>query len=303
MIAPDLAPREIGRSGIVTSVLGLGCNSLGWRADVATSIRIVRRALDCGITFFDTADVYGRRGGSEELLGQGLGRDRARVVIATKFGAAMHHGARHGQASRNYIETALEGSLGRLRTDWVDLYQLHWHDPLTPIGETLDALEKMRRAGKIRAAGCCNLTLPQYLEAVQAAADLGIAGFVSLQAEYSAIARDVEAELLPALIDNGAGLVPYFPLAGGLLTGKYDAAGSGSSRGRLDDFAQHRGRFLNDAMQARLAAWRETAAASGMSLLSCSLRWLASRPGVATIIAGASTPDQVSANARALGSA
>lgn len=281
------------------SVLGLGCNSLGWRADEAASHAIVHAALDLGITFFDTADVYGRRGGSERLLGAALGKRRQDVLIATKFGAAMQQETPHVRASRGYVVEAVERSLRRLGTDWIDLYQLHWHDPDTPIEETLGALDDLRRQGKIRAAGCCNLSAGQFLEARRLTRTYGLAQFVSVQAAYSALERDVEVALLPAIVEEGASLIPYFPLAGGLLTGKYRIA-SETSRGRLDEFEPHRFRFLSDLRLEEVEKLRATARQAGKSILAYSLQWLRDQKGVAVLIAGASRPEQVIANAGAM---
>lgn len=222
-----LETRCIGNSGLRASVLGLGCNSLGWVADAPKSRSIVWTALDVGITFFDTADVYGRHGGSELLLGEALGQRRKDVLVATKFGAPMRRDHPPVQASRRYVAEAVEASLKRLGTDWIDLYQLHWHDPDTPIAETLDVLDRMKRDGKIRAAGCCNLTATQFVDAQRCAREFALAPFVSLQAPYSLLEREVEDEILPALAADGAGLIPYFPLAAGVLS---SVDGSGFAR-------------------------------------------------------------------------
>ena len=299
MTLTELPRRRIGRSDLMATALGLGCNNFGWRTDAETSREIVHAALDLGVNFFDTADIYGRRGGSERLLGAALGNRRKDVLIATKFGAAMTREAPAAQASPAYIARAVDDSLTRLGTDYIDLYQMHWHDPEIPIAETLGALERLREQGKILAAGCCNLGLVQVLEAMDCAAGMGLEGFVSIQAPYSAIEREIEQDLIPTLTQNNLSLIPYFPLAGGLLSGRYDHD-SPAPRGRLDEFAPHKARFLSPERLHDLKQIRQSADAEGRSLLSYSLRWLYEQPAVAVIIAGASRADHVRRNFAAL---
>src|SRR5437868_8231225 len=236
--------RNLGRSGLRVSLVGLGCNNFGQRMDLESSRAVIHEALDEGITLFDTADVYGGRGGSETVLGQVLGERRKDIVLASKFGMAMDEGEKKG-ASRRYIMAAIEASLRRLRTDWIDLYQVHRHDPLTPVEETLGALTDLVRAGKVRYVGCSNFSAAQMTEAQWAAKYHGLHGFVSAQDEYSLLRRDLEAENLPMMERYGLGLLPYFPLASGLLTGKHKrgalAAGSRLTTPALT------GRFTTDA--------------------------------------------------------
>ncbi|MEI9984831.1 MAG: aldo/keto reductase [Aliidongia sp.] len=213
--------RNLGKSGLRVSLVGLGCNNFGMKLDVEGTRKVVHKALDVGITLFDTADIYGNAGGSETCLGQVLGDRRKDIVLATKFANPMGEGEMKKGASRRYIVSAVEASLKRLRTDWIDLYQQHVPDPLTPIDETLRALEDLVRSGKVRYIGCSNFKAWQVVEAQWTARSAGLSGFVSCQDEYSLLVRDIEKELLPAAEAYGLGLLPYFPLASGLLTGKY----------------------------------------------------------------------------------
>src|SRR3954468_10329656 len=213
--------RNVGRSGLRVSVVGLGCDNFGMRLDLAATRAVVERALERGITLFDTADSYGNRGGSETMLGEVLGARRKDIVLATKFSSPMSDQQPLRSASRRYIMGAVEASLRRLRTDWIDLYQQHWPDPLTPIDETLRALDDLVRQGKVRYIGCSNFPAWQVVEAAWTARSHNLNPFVSCQDEYSLIYRKAEEELMPAARKYGMGLLPYFPLASGLLTGKY----------------------------------------------------------------------------------
>ena len=213
--------RPLGKSDLQVSVAGLGCNNLGGRIDLEASRRVVHKALDLGITMFDTADAYGNRGGSESALGAILGARRKDVVLATKFGMSMDDAGSLKGASRSYIPRALEASLKRLQTDWIDLYQIHWPDPQTPIEQTLRALDDLVRQGKVRYIGCSNFAAWQMVEAQWTSRHHGLAAFISCQNEYSLLVRDAERELVPAMEVYGLGLLPYFPLASGLLSGKY----------------------------------------------------------------------------------
>src|ERR1700710_2946305 len=213
--------RNLGRSGLRVSSIGLGCNNFGGRIDEAAAKAVIHKALDLGITLFDTADVYGERGGSETVMGRILGDDRKRIVLATKFAAPMDDSGEKVGGSRQYIMAAVEDSLRRLKTDWIDLYQMHRTDPRTPIEETLRALDDLIRQGKVRYIGCSNFPAWQMTEAAWIARTAGLSGFVSCQDEYSLVHRAPEAELLPAARSLGLGLLPYFPLASGSLTGKY----------------------------------------------------------------------------------
>ena len=213
--------RNVGQSGLRVSVVGLGCNNFGGRTDLDATRAVVHKALDLGVTLFDTSDTYGERGGSETYLGELLGARRKDIVLATKFGMAMDDEGRLNGASRGYIMSEVEASLRRLKTDWIDLYQLHRPDPLTPIEETLGALDDLVRQGKVRYIGCSNLAAWQVAVAQSTARQQRLTGFVSCQDQYSLLVRGIERELVPAMRHLGLGLLPYAPLAGGLLTGKY----------------------------------------------------------------------------------
>src|SRR5262249_34447648 len=213
--------RNLGKSGLQVSLVGLGCNNFGGRIDLAATRKVVHRALDLGITLFDTADIYGERGRSEEYLGECLGDRRKEIVLATKFGMPMDDAGIRKGASRRYILSGVEASLKRLKTDWIDLYQLHQPDPLTPIEETLRALDDLIRHSKVRYMGWSNLAPGPVVEALWMADRALLNRFVSCQDEYGLVVREPERELIPAIDRFGLGLLPYFPLASGLLTGKY----------------------------------------------------------------------------------
>lgn len=290
--------RTLGTSGLTVSVVGLGCNAFGTRVDAAGVTAIVDAAVEAGVTFFDTADIYGF-GASEELLGAALEGRRDDVVVATKFGMDMEgrNGPDHGaRASRRYVRRAVEASLRRLRTDHIDLYQLHQPDLVTPVEETLSALDELVREGKVRYVGCSNFAAWEVTEAHWVARTRGLQPFVSAQNEYSLYNRVAEDELVPACQAAGVGLVPYFPLAYGLLTGKY-SPGSAPAGTRLSAPGQrHR---LDGADFGRVAALQEYADVRGVDLLSVAVGGLAAQPAVGSIIAGVSRPAQVAANVRA----
>jgi aryl-alcohol dehydrogenase-like predicted oxidoreductase len=291
--------RPVGRSGLVVSVVGLGCNAFGTRIDEDQTREVVAAALDEGVTLFDTADSYGN-GVSEELLGRALGRRRDDVVVATKFG--MPAGGINGpdwqpRASRGYIRRAVEGSLRRLGTDWIDLYQLHQPDLVTPYDETLATLGDLISEGKIRYAGCSNLHAWEVVDAHWTAVSAGLPGFVSAQNEYSLYNRSAEAELVPACLRLGMGLLPYFPLAYGLLTGKYSRGEAAPEGTRLAlEGQRHR---LEGADWRRVDALQQYADARGLSLLAVAIGGLAAQPAVASVIAGATRPEQVRTNVAA----
>jgi aryl-alcohol dehydrogenase-like predicted oxidoreductase len=290
--------RNVGRSPLTVSTVGLGCNNFGVRLELEAARAVVHRALDLGITLLDTADNYGRRGGSERMLGQILGSRRKAVVIATKFGTAMDDEGRLQGASRRYIMTAVEASLRRLNTDWIDLYQLHWPDPDTPIEETLRALDDLVREGKVRFVGSSNMAGAQLSEADRIAREYGLRSFVSAQNPYSLLRRDAERDVIPAVEWCGLGLIPYFPLASGLLTGKYrrDHIPDGS---RLATPRPHEVVFRDKAdwdLIETLDAWCR---ARGRSLLELAFGWLLARPVTASVIAGATTPEQLEQNCAA----
>lgn len=289
----------LGDSGLVVSVVGLGCNNFGRKVDAAGTRSILDAAADCGITLLDTADAYGDpRGTSEEVMGAALKGRRDDFVLATKFGldVAGANGPDFGaRGSRRYIRQAIEGSLRRLQTDYIDLYQLHMPDPNTPIEETVDALDDLVREGKVRYLGHSNLTGWQIADAHWVAATSGASPFVSAQNHYSLMERDAEAEVIPACERFGLGLLPYFPLARGLLTGKYakGAPPPSGSKLEVDDG------YVTDAKLDRVEALRDLAESWGITLLDIAMGGLAAQPAVASVIAGATSPDQVRANAAA----
>lgn len=292
--------RTLGKSGLQVSLVGLGCNNFGGRIDLEASRRVVHKALDLGITLFDTADFYGERGGSETVLGQVLGDRRKDIVLATKFGMPMDDAGSLKGASRRYMLSAVEASLRRLKTDWIDLYQLHTPDPLTPIEETLRALEDLIRQGKVRYIGCSNLPAWQVVEALWTARHLGVNAFVSCQDEYSLLVRNPERELLPAMEAYGLGLLPYFPLACGLLSGKYKRNTPMPEGARLTTTQRFADRFLTDANWQTLERLEGFCATRGRSVLELALSWLTARPTVCSVIAGATRPEQVEQNVKAI---
>ncbi len=287
--------RQLGNSGLQVSVVGLGCNNFGWRSDLEASRRVVDKALALGVTLLDTADIYGDLGGSEEALGQILGDRRKDIVLATKFGMAMDKEERLKGASRRYIMRAVEASLKRLRTDWIDLYQVHRPDPLTPIEETLRALDDLVRQGKVRYIGCSNYAAWQVVDAAWTARERNLGAFISCQDEYSLVARDIERELLPAIQSHGLGLLPYFPLASGLLSGKYKrgALPEGTRLAAIQGLGQ---RYLTEENWQKVERLEAFASARGHNLLELAFAWLLARPRVASVIAGATTPEQVEQN-------
>lgn len=291
--------RNLGPSGLQVSVVGLGCNNFGGRVDLEASRAVVDRALDLGITFLDTADIYGNKGGSETALGEILGARRKDIVLATKFGMPMDPDRGLTGASRRYIMTAVEDSLRRLKTDWIDLYQLHQSDPRTPIEETLRALDDLVRQGKVRYIGCSNLPAWQVSDALWTSRHLNLTRFISCQDEYSLIVRNHERQLIPAMEHYGLSLLPYFPLASGLLTGKYKRGAPPPSGTRLAAMKERANAYLteeNFALVERLTAFAE---ARGHTLLELAFSWLACRPYVASVIAGATKPEQVEQNVQA----
>ena len=292
----DLQTRPLGDSGLEVSVIGLGCNNFGRRVDLDGTRAVVDAALAEGVTFFDTADIYGGRGASEELLGQVLQGRRDQVVLATKFGMDMGDG-RGPRGSRDYILQAVEASLRRLRTDVIDVYWYHQPDGETPIAETLETLDELVRAGTVRTIGASNFSAEQIEEADQIARERGLARFVAVQNEYSLLVRDAEQEVLPACERLGIGFVPYFPLASGLLTGKYRRGQAPPPGTRLAG----RERVASDEQFDLLDAIERYAQERRVSVLEVAIGALLARPAVSSVIAGATKPDQVSANARAAG--
>ena len=291
--------RNLGRSGLRVSAVGLGCNNFGGRIDLEATRAVIGKALDVGITLFDTADVYGERGGSETCMGQVLGDDRKRIVLATKFGMPMDDGGQSQGGSRRYVFAAVEASLRRLKTDWIDLYQLHRADPLTPIEETLRALEDLSRAGKIRYYGCSNLPAWQVVEAMWTAKTLNLSGFVSCQDEYSMLVREAEPELMPAMRAYGLGLLPYFPLASGLLTGKYRRNMPMPAEARLTKTQRLADRYLTEANWSKAEKVIDWAEARGTAPVELAIAWLLHRAPVSSVIAGATKPEQIEQNVKA----
>ena len=294
----DMTFRRLGQSGLTVSTIGLGGNNFGLRLDLDASRAVIVTALDEGITLIDTSDSYGA---SEEILGEVLDGRRDDVVIATKFGSDLRggNGADFGaRGSRRYIRRAVERSLRRLRTDWIDLYQMHVPDPATPIEETLSALDDLVHEGKVRYVGHSNFTAWATADADWIARSKGYERFVSAQNEYSLMRRGVEAELLPACEHYGLGFLPYFPLFSGLLTGKYRRGEPPPEGSRYHVW--NLGKRLSDDRFDVIEKLEAYAAEHGVTLLDVAIGYLAAQPAVASVIAGATTPEQVRANAGAL---
>ncbi|WP_437303388.1 aldo/keto reductase [Sorangium sp. So ce388] len=293
----QMEKRRIG--SLEVSVVGIGCNNFGGRIDEQRTAAVVDAALDAGINFFDTADFYGGTR-SEELLGRALGGRRSQVIIATKFGLPLDD-ERKGGAKPAYIQRAVEDSLRRLGTDWIDLYQIHRPDPETPIGDTLDALDALVRAGKVREIGNSNFSASQ-LRGAEEATRKGAARFVSVQNEYSLLQREPELEVLAESERLGLAFLPYFPLASGLLSGKYLADRPAPEGARLSTPGDRlTARFLTEQNRGAAEALAAFASSRGHTLLELAFSWLAGRPTVASVIAGATSPEQVRANAAAVG--
>jgi aryl-alcohol dehydrogenase-like predicted oxidoreductase len=295
--------RQLGASGLTVSVVGLGCNNFGSRAGLDQTRAVVDAAIDSGITLFDTADVYGWRsgnyGGSEKFLGEVLKGRRDQIVLATKFGSHMGPDAGppdEARGSRRYVYRAVEASLRRLQTDYIDLYQQHQPDRSTPVEETLAALDDLVTQGKIRYAGSSNFAGWQIVEADWVARTEHRNRFISAQNHYSLLHRDAENEILPACQRYGVGLLPYFPLANGLLTGKYQRNQPIPQGTRLSDRATD-GTLFTDELFDHLDALEKYAAERDQTLLTVAIAGLAAQPTVSSVISGAMTPDQVRANA------
>ncbi|HVW81267.1 MAG TPA: aldo/keto reductase [Mycobacteriales bacterium] len=291
----DMRFRRLGNSGLTVSVVGIGCNNFGRRIDLEATREVVHAALDAGVTLFDTADIYGE---SEEFLGEVLGSSRADIVLATKFGMDM--GGKLGpdwgaRGSRRYIRKAVESSLRRLRTDWIDLYQMHQPDPETPIEETLAALDELVDEGKVRYVGCSNFSGWQLADAEWTARTKGFERFISAQNHYSLIERGVEAELVPACLEYGVGVLPFYPLANGLLSGKYRRGEQAPEGSRLSGRAE----WLSDARFDEVEPLMSYAEERGITLLEVAIGGLAAQPAVASVIAGATKPEQIRSNVAA----
>jgi aryl-alcohol dehydrogenase-like predicted oxidoreductase len=293
--------RTLGSSGLKLSLIGLGCNNFGGRIDLEATRKVIDATLAAGVNHLDTADIYGGGGKSEDFIGQCLGARRKDVVLATKYGKPMADNPSDTRGARAYILSAVEASLRRLRTDWIDLLYMHEPDPATPIEESLRAVEELVASGKIRALAGSNFTAGEIGEAVDTAKRLGGAGFVATQDEYSLLERGIEDALLPVLETHRLALVPYFPLAGGALSGKYRKGQPLPEGARLTAAKASADRFLGggrDSMVEALAAFAEQ---RGHNLLELALSWLAARPQVVSIITGATRPEQIGANVRAVG--
>lgn len=295
--------RHLGESGLVVSAVGLGCNNLGRPGTAAESLAgsraLVAAAIDAGVNLFDVADVYGApRGRSEELLGQALSGRRDHAIISTKFGVDMQgtNGPDFGaRGSRRYVKRAVEASLRRLGTDWIDLYQMHRGDPGTPIEETLGALDDLVREGLIRYAGVCNLAGWQVADAVWLTRSNNLKSLVAVENHYSLLEREAERELIPACQRFGLSLLPYFPLGNGLLTGKYHRGAEPPANARLAG----RTRLLADAPWDRIEKLRAFADERGLPMATVAIGWLSAQPHIGSVIAGATTPEQAAANAGA----
>jgi aryl-alcohol dehydrogenase-like predicted oxidoreductase len=293
--------RRLGNSGLQVSAVGLGCNNFGMRCDAEATRAVVHRALDEGITLFDTADIYGGRGKSEELLGRALGDRRRDVVIATKFGGPMGDHPYQRGASRRYVMAAAEASLRRLGTDYIDLYQLHFPDPATPQEETLDALDSLVRAGKVRYLGSSNFAGWQLADAIWISRANHLASYVSAQNQYNLLDRRIERELVPACRHFGVGILPYFPLASGFLTGKYRRGAEPPAGTRLALMRPMADRVMTEQNFATLERLEEFARTRGHTMVELATSWLAMQPEVSSVIAGATRPEQVSENVKAAG--
>lgn len=291
--------RSLGNSGLVVSVVGLGCNNFGRRLDTGATRTVVDAAIDTGITLLDTSDTYGGAGRSEEILGEVLTTRRDQVVLATKFGHSnvdMGYGPAAGaKGGRSYIMRAVEHSLRRLRTDYIDLYQLHTPDPATPIEETLVALGDLVTQGKVRYIGHSNFSGWQIADAASAARELRTAPFISAQNHWSLLERGSEAEVVPAAVHYGLGVLPYFPLANGLLTGKIRRGQAPPEGSRLAS----RREYITDEKLDKVEALVGWAKERGLTILDVAIGGLAAQPGCSSVIAGATTPEQVKANAAA----
>jgi aryl-alcohol dehydrogenase-like predicted oxidoreductase len=292
--------RNLGGSGLRVSAVGLGCNNFGQRTDLETSRKVIHRAIDLGITLFDTADIYAGMGGSEIVLGEVLGDRRKDIVLATKFSKPMSTDGTKQGASRRYIMSAVEASLVRLKTDYIDLYQQHDYDPLTPIEETLRALDDLIRQGKVRYIGNSNFPAWRVAEAEFFARQMNVSRFVSCQDEYSLVVREIEKDLLPAAQQYRLGLLPFFPLASGLLTGKYKRGAAAPDDTRFGKSPALRDRYVTPRNEDIVGKLQAFAQARGHSMLELAFSWLLSRPQVSSVIAGATRVEQVEQNATAI---
>ncbi|HZZ07076.1 MAG TPA: aldo/keto reductase [Candidatus Binataceae bacterium] len=291
--------RNMGTSGLKVSAVGLGCNNFAMKCDAEQTRAIVHRALDEGITLFDTADAYGNCGGSEELLGKALGKRRREVIVASKFGMSMGDGPYLHGASRRYVMAAAEDSLRRLNTDYIDLYQLHFPDPETPQEETLEALADLVRAGKVRYLGCSNFAAWQLAEALGISRARGLPAYISAQNQYNLLEREIERELIPACRHFGVGVLPFFPLASGFLTGKYRRGAEPVKGTRMALLERVARRTLTGPNFDLLEKLEQFTRERGHTLLELAVGWLVSEPQNSSVICGATSPEQVSENVKA----
>ncbi|MEW6142345.1 MAG: aldo/keto reductase [Chloroflexota bacterium] len=289
---------SLGNSGLKVSRIGLGCNNFGWWADEATSATVVHRALDLGVNFFDTADWYDR-GHSEEFLGKALTGRRQQVVIATKFGAAMGDSPNEKGGSRYYVMKAVEESLRRLQTDYIDLYQMHMPDQTTPIEETLRTLHDLIGSGKVRYIGCSNFAAWQLSDALWTSRSLGLHSFITIQVQYNLLLRGIEKELVPCCQTNKIGVIPWGPLQGGFLTGKYHKGEPPPAGARLSKKMPLYDRIIKETTYDKVSRLEKFASKCGHTVAELAIAWLLAKPWVNTVIPGARNVDQVSANVTA----
>ena len=291
--------RPIGNTSLKATAVGLGCNNFGLRIDTEASRAVIHKALDLGITFFDTADVYGNKGGSETCLGQFLGARRKDIVLASKFGNPMDDSGTMQGASRRYILQAVEASLKRLKTDWIDIYQLHKFDTTVPLEETMGTFDDLIKQGKIRYGGISAVAAWRLVDLQWTARHHGYAPLTTCEVEYSLLARDPERELIPAMQAHGLSLLPYYPLASGFLTGKYQRNAPKPEGARLTKGKRYEAMFMTDANWTRIENLQAFCTQRGRTLLELAFSWLAAQPVVACVIAGATQPEQLEANVKA----
>ena len=290
--------RYLGKSGLKVSEVGLGGNTFGRWADEQTSIAVINHALDLGVNFIDTADMYSR-GRSEEIVGKAVKNVRPQVIIATKFGYAMGNGPNERGGSRHYLLKAIDASLERLQTDYIDLYQMHWPDPTTPIEETLRTLDDLVRVGKVRYIGCSNFAAWQLSDALWTSRVNNLQSFVTVQVRYNLLERQIETELLPCCQVHGTGVIPWGPLAGGFLTGKYRRSEKPPDDARLSKQMPVYDGIFTESNWNKLAKLETFAAERSHTVGELAMAWLLSKPLVSSVIAGARNKEQVSANVAA----
>ena len=290
--------RKLGNSGLKVSTIGLGTNNFGGRMDAERSETVLRKAVDEGINFIDTSDSYGR-GLSEEYIGNVMGDIRSQVLIATKVASAIGDGHNNRGASRHHIMEQVEESLRKLQTDHIDLYQIHFHDSTTPVEETMRALDDLVHQGKVRYIGCSNFAAWQVCEAIWASKQLGLVPFVSVQPEYSLLSRGIERELIPFCQAYDVGIIPYFPLAGGFLTGKYRQGEPAPEGTRLAGNVRAQERTLTESNFAYLSQLESFAQERSHTITELAFAWLLGNPSVSSVIAGATRPEQVEQNVKA----